>query len=77
MDPVLPHWRPLRHGLDDHVWIVDTGLYVWILCFHIRGLGVMAWMLVLTTHGSKTQAYTCGSCASALEATASWLGCWC
>jgi len=31
------------HGLDvggDHAWVDDTGLYVWISCFRIGGLGV-------------------------------------
>ena len=55
-------------------WVDDTALYVWILCIRVGGLGVMPWMLVLSTRGVTTQAYTCGSCASALEASASWFG---
>ena len=46
-------------GLDvgpDHARVDDTGLHVRILCIRIGCLGVMVWMVVLSTRGSTTQA---------------------
>ena len=42
------------HGFDagsDHVWVDDTSLHMWILCFRIGGLSIMVWM-VLFSRGS-------------------------
>ena len=41
-----------------------------------RNTTFIVWMLVQITRGSTKQACTCGSCASALEDTASWFGWW-
>ena len=60
MEMLITHGSDLDGGAD-HAWVDDTGLCMWILCFRIGGPGVMAWMLVLITRGSTTQACTCGS----------------